>query len=334
MPETAVDIWFCASARSGLGHLMRCHAIACALAQRRPELRLGMIANAPPVAFDTRQAGPFAEHVIVERDRMAAAVMSRPPRLVVADTLVMPGIETLTMPRALIMREMPDDRLAAFGCADRPWDLVVIPNPVHEWQPRLPAGFTVESVHAGWIYRRTPSVRRRLACDPMLLVSFGGGGNALTRRMLAEQIEPMIHLARQASEQRFDVVQVRGPRASRQDGLSGADRFIEVGGKLNQWLARADVVISTVGYNSILELAQTDVPAMLIPIERSIDDQARRARQWGPRLGHHHREGDLENSASWLAQTITGRRRRPPIDLGPSGQDQAAAALERLLERR
>ena len=64
MPETAVDIWFCASARSGLGHLMRCHAIACALAQRRPELRLGMIANAPPVAFDTRQAGPFAEHEI------------------------------------------------------------------------------------------------------------------------------------------------------------------------------------------------------------------------------------------------------------------------------
>ena len=84
----------------------------------------------------------------------------------------------------------------------------------------------------------------------------------------------------------------------------------------------ACAVISTAGYNSVLELATTDTPTLLLPIPRSIDDQDARVRLWSPRLGPP--SGD---PVPWLAETLATRRRRPPVDLGPSGEDAAAAAI-------
>ncbi|MEZ5652607.1 MAG: glycosyltransferase [Burkholderiaceae bacterium] len=331
MIEHAVDIWFCATARSGLGHLMRCHTIARALAARRPDLRIGMMTNAPTIAFEDPSETVFAEHMIVERDAMAAALQARPARLMVADTLIMPGIDTLSMRRALILREMPEQRIPDFSCGSRAWDLVLIPNPPLAWQPTIPPTFAERILHVGWIYRPTPIVPRDPARTPMALVTFGGGGNAATRQALRERIEPVLAAARNLSERDFEVFQVLGPRASEDDRLLGCDHVIEVGGALNQWLSKADVVITTVGYNTILELAQTDVPAMLVPIARNIDDQDRRARHWQARLGHRHVVGEHEHSARWLAEQLARRERRAPVDLGPSGEGAAAAGLERCL---
>jgi len=84
----------------------------------------------------------------------------------------------------------------------------------------------------------------------------------------------------------------------------------------------ADAVISTAGYNSVLELATTDTPTLLLPIPRSIDDQEARVRLWSARLGPP--PGD---PVAWLADTLATRRRRAPVDLGPSGEDAAASAI-------
>jgi predicted glycosyltransferase len=334
MPEDPIDLWFCASARSGLGHLRRCHAIASALSRRCPGLKLGMMSNAEPVDFDGSGRGPFATHARVERDAMARRLGELDPRMVVADTLVMPGQEAVRGLRALVLRETPATRIDRFAPGGRPWDLVIVPNPESEWTPALPDGFARAIRHVGWITRPVRSDGPRIAAEPVVLVTFGGGGNAQTRAMLEQQLTPVFRKARTLAVRGFEIVQVRGPRAPEEALLPGIDRSIQVDGRLNEWLARADAVVSTVGYNTVLELAQTDVPALLVPIERSIDDQHARARHWGARLGHAHEGTAPERSARWLAETIDTGRRRPPVELGPDGADAAAAALSACLASR
>ncbi|MFM7333573.1 MAG: glycosyltransferase, partial [Tabrizicola sp.] len=96
---------------------------------------------------------------------------------------------------------------------------------------------------------------------------------------------------------------------------------------LNDLFRDADIVISTAGYNSVLELATTDTPTLLVPIPRSIDDQVTRARSWAGALGMWLDPASPEAATTWLRQEITARRRRPPANLGPSGEDIAAHAI-------
>jgi hypothetical protein len=64
-----------------------------------------------------------------------------------------------------------------------------------------------------------------------------------------------------------------------------------------------------------------------VPIPRSIDDQAGRARAWADRLGAWHDASDPGRSARWLVEAVTAGHRRPAVDLGPSGEDAAARAI-------
>ncbi len=111
--------------------------------------------------------------------------------------------------------------------------------------------------------------------------------------------------------------------------LSQADEVFDPGGELNAVFRAADVVISTAGYNSVLELASTDTPTLLAAIPRSLDDQAARVRLWGPRLGCALRPDRLGTASAWLADRIDHPRRRRPVDLGPDG---AAVAAKLILE--
>ena len=96
---------------------------------------------------------------------------------------------------------------------------------------------------------------------------------------------------------------------------------------MNDVFRRADLVISTAGYNSVLELARTDTPTLLVAIPRSLDDQLARVRHWGPLLGHGLEPGCEQEAADWLADQIARLRRRAPFDLGSGGADRAATAL-------
>lgn len=73
----------------------------------------------------------------------------------------------------------------------------------------------------------------------------------------------------------FEMIQALGPRASTEDRIVGVDRVLHTGANLHEAFSPADLVISTVVYNSVLELACTDVPVLLLSIPRTFDDQSR-----------------------------------------------------------
>ncbi|MFN5997770.1 MAG: glycosyltransferase [Paracoccaceae bacterium] len=321
------DICFLATSKSGLGHLRRSATIASRLSALAPGRRLHLISNARPEGLQDHELRTFETVQVVERDRMAEAAARTGAGVLVLDTMTVPGIEQLGLPLALVLRETPDDQLHRFCLAGRrPWDLVVIANPEDHWMPN-PAALAARSVvPAGWIYR--PTGRRRGTGGTLLtvLVATGGGGTAETARALYAEIDVALSRAR-CQCAAIDVVQAIGPRAQGFGQLAEADRKVDPGGALNDLFREADIVISTAGYNSVLELATTDTPTLLVPIPRSIDDQTARAMSWAKRLGTWLDPASPDSAITWLTQEVATRRRRPPVDLGPSGEDRAARAI-------
>ncbi len=289
-----------------------------------------MISNACPEGMDDHALRAFDTVQVLERDRMTKAVANTHAGVLVLDTITVPGIELLGMPLALVLRETPDDQLHRFRLAQgKPWDLAIIANPKDHWMPQ-PADLAAHSVvPAGWIYRPTGRKKGTGSPVPTVLVATGGGGTAETARTLYPEIDAILSLARQRGPA-FDVVQAIGPRAKCFGQLAQADRSVDPGSALNDLFREADIVISTAGYNSVLELATTDTPTLLVPIPRSIDDQTTRARTWARTLGMWLDPASPEDATTWLTQEIIARRRRPPVDLGPSGEDVAARAILKL----
>ena len=122
-----------------------------------------------------------------------------------------------------------------------------------------------------------------------------------------------------------------GPNARRGWSIPAVDETIEPGPTLHNLFTQADLIISTAGYNSVLELACTDVPVLFMPIGRYSDDQYKRARQWGPRVGLCYDRADRDRAIEWMADVTDQRLRRAPVDLGPSGAPACAALIEALL---
>ncbi len=325
MPST--DICFLATSKSGLGHLRRCATIAKALRSLDPKRRLHLISNAPAEGMEDHQIRTFDTAQVLEKDRMAAAAVAAGAGVLVLDTMTAPGIERTGLPLALVLRETPDDQLYRFRLGGgKPWDLVVIANPETHWMPPAGALAARSVVPAGWIYRSTGARRAAGAAVPTVLVATGGGGTAETAGELYPRIDAVLWLARKRG-QVFDVVQAIGPRAQGFGQLAQADRRLDPGPALNDHFRDADIVISTAGYNSVLELATTDTPTLLVPIPRSIDDQTTRARSWAGSLGAWLDPAAPDAAARWLIDAIIARQRRPPAALGPSGEDTAARAI-------
>ncbi len=326
---TGADICFLATSKSGLGHLRRSATIAARIRQHSSR-RMHLVSNAAPQGISAGDLSAFTSIHILDRSRMAADLAIKGPKVMVLDTLTVPGITDLDAPLALVLREAPANELHRFRLPGaRPWDLAVIANPITHWMPS-PSDLQARQTEAvGWIYRR-PGLRQAVADRlPTVLVATGGGGTSETAAALMAEIDPMIAWARQIAPP-FQVVQAIGPRAATFGRLAGADRILDPGPDLNTAFRDADIVISTAGYNSVLELALTDTPTILMPIPRSIDDQVARARLWGPQLGAWHDSAAPGLSALWLSHQIATRQRRAPIDLGPSGEDRAARAILQL----
>jgi UDP:flavonoid glycosyltransferase YjiC (YdhE family) len=235
------------------------------------------------------------------------------------------------MPAKLAGFRLPNSRL---------WDIVIVPNPAADWMPDpdIVGASRVEAV--GWIYRRPSDPAPALpagtgAADsrarPLVLVTSGGGSGDDEHDSLTREIALLLARLRQSSRVPIDVVHTRGPNARSEWSIPGADRVVEPGPALHNLFEEADLVISTAGYNSVLELACSDVPVLLMPIGRYSDDQHKRARQWGPRLGLCYEPDDRERAVQWMAAVTEERRRRPRVDLPASGAGACAALIERLL---
>ena len=261
---------------------------------------------------------------------MGARLSGAGVTLAVVDTMTLPGIGAHRGQSVLILRETPQARLERFRRDDgAPWDCVIVPNAADHWMPSVEPGFARRIEAAGWISRptgcRAPGER-----SAGIVLATGGGGSLETRAHLYPLLTRLLSEARARSRTAFRVRQALGPRAGGQ-ALPGIDEVFDPGPQLNDVFRAADLVISTAGYNSVLELAGTDTPALIVPIPRSLDDQAARVRLWGPRLGFGLLPEHLEEGAAWLAHQVETPARRPPVDLGPDGADRAADILLDLL---
>lgn len=270
----------------------------------------------------------FASVRVAERSAMAEVLPKSGKVTLVLDTITVPGIEAMAAPLALVLREAPKEQLYRFRLAgQRPWDQVIIANPRDHWTPDAGALNASAVTPVGWIYRSTGARQTPAPVVPTVLVATGGGGTAETARAVYSDIDDLLRRVQQMTSVPFQVVQAVGPRAQSFGLLNRVDRAVDPGGRLNDLFRDADIVISTAGYNSVLELATTDTPTLLVPIPRSIDDQVARAKAWAPQLGAWHDAATPGLAAEWLSRQIAERRRRPPVDLGPSGEHLAAAAI-------
>ncbi len=321
------SISFVATSRSGLGHLRRVATIAKAVKIRSPESELQLVTNAQADNLPGGDFTVFSDVIVAERIDMAKAIDSIDSDTAVLDTISVPHIEACQQRLMLILRETPSHQLHHFSLASlRRWDNVLIPNPAAHWCPELPGDFANNVNAVGWIYRRSGK-RRTNQNSAGIVIATGGGGNPKTQQALYPLIDSLLCKIRKQSNVPFKVRQAIGPRAQPGGSLSEADEVFDPGPELHQIFRQADLVISTAGYNSVLELATTDTPAMLVAISRTYDNQARRAEQWGPLLGCCLLEHSTEMASNWLINQIDTPRRRKPVDLGPSGEDVAAKLI-------
>ena len=319
-------IAFLGTSRSGLGHLRRIANIARHMASREPLARMTLITNAAPTGLGRDDLAPFQQVIVCGTSDMSGVLVSTRVSLAVADTMILPGIGAYRGKSALILRETPHDRLPMFGRDDgRAWDVVLLPNAADHWKPDLPPGFAHRVEPVGWIARPTGVFKSGDASAGIVLAT-GGGGNVQTRAALYPLLTDLLKKARSHCKQGFRLRQALGPRA-KGEALPGVEEVFDPGAALNEVFRTAELVISTAGYNSVLELAGTDTPALLVPIPRSLDDQVARVALWGPRLGFGMLPENIEEAAVWLAGWIDAPRRRAPFDFGKDGAERAAELL-------
>jgi hypothetical protein len=330
--QPQIDVAFCATSRSGIGHLRRIASIARAIRQEAPQTELALITNATIAGLPEDDLALFCRRFVTDRAEMATLALRLSTKVFIADTMLPPGAMGGRCKCGLILREMPADRIERLQPEDgRPWDLVIVPNPSSHWMPSLPAAFTRSILTTGWIYRLPNVAKKNTGRMPQLLLATGGGGTHETALALAQTIGALVDSVRAAATTEFEVVQALGPRAGIEARIAQADRTIDPGGDLNQFFADADAVVSTSGYNSVLELAITSTPAVLVCIPRTLDDQTARARIWGPKIGRFFDGNNVEEVAAWLSGVLASLGRRSPVDIGPSGAPAAARAILELL---
>jgi predicted glycosyltransferase len=322
-------ISFCATGRSGLGHIRRISNIALCLRERAGRHLFRLVTNAPLDCVTAPERALFDDIRVIDRHSMVNELMGS--AVSVVDTAVIPGIEAMDHPISLILRETRTSQVGRFRAGHRPWDLVIVPNPVDHWSPdrsMLPAH---AMRHTGWIFRNPD---RFVHCpyafgrgNPVVLVASGGGGSGDRWRDFRGHVDTLISRLRESTGSAFTVVQTLGPRADATARITRADRYIDPGPDLPAWFASADIVLTTAGYNSVLELAALDVPVALFSIDTRYDDQPARAKHWGPLLGMTPDSADMDATVCWMEAVLNSRLRRPTVLTDSDGASRAADAI-------
>jgi len=237
----------------------------------------------------------------------------------------------------LILRETVENKVDQFRLpSGRLWDQVLIPNPADHWNVEPDTVGAKRVGHVGWIYRSgansdetiaSASVTPHQPASRTIVVASGGGGHVNTEYQAT--VNAIIEQTRLAVKNEAYFVVAKGPRASTNQLFKSADESRDFGSDLHSAFVSADVVVSTAGYNSVMEIASSTTPALLIPVNTTFDDQLARTERWGPMLGHCH--STIETSSDWLIDLIKHYHRRPSIELGLSGAARAADHVQSFL---
>jgi hypothetical protein len=330
-------VGFCVACRIALGKLRRVTNIASAV-HAEHNIRLVLLANSGSKgvlqSLNPEELDLFDQIEDARPSEMAGLLKSCNVDVAVVDTMRVPDLHQVNAFLCLVLREAVSEELQKFRLqSDRPWDVVILPNPDGHWSPEpgvIPAR-RIESV--GWIYRRPELATHSDAGSDRrtVLITTGGGSGEDRGNDIRSDIESLIHSLRKKLQHPVHFVEVLGPRDSQNHSVESVNQILRPGPALHNLFSNADLVISAAGYNSVLELACTDVPVLLVPVPRYTDDQQKRAKLWGDKLGMQYDATQKERSVQWMAEILSKRSRRPVIDIGPSGAGRAAKLIRGLL---
>ena len=326
-------IVFCVSCRLALGKLRRSTNIAAAIRKIDTHSEIVLLADSGPV--DVSKALPEQDLKLFDRiekspvDEMTSRLKSNNTGVVVVETMRVRNLHELDARLCLILREVMTEQLPKFRLINgRQWDLVIIPNPADGWRPDPDTIQTKRIEPVGWIYRADKGAADEGKADRIrtILVTTGGGGGEDRGNDVHSIVENLLQQLAPMVREPYKVMQVVGPQARKNKRLNGVDEIIEPGPELHRIFAAVDLVISAAGYNSVLELATTDVPVLLVPVPRYSDDQEKRAKEWEKDLGRCYSSED-QGCVQWMAEIVNLRKRRRPVPIGPSGADRAAELI-------
>jgi predicted glycosyltransferase len=285
---TPPRVLFHSPSRRGLGHVMRGANLARAITQTDATAAVLLhVANGaagamcgddvPWIASDPARAGAWP-----------GLVAGFCPSLVVFDTILPERWADDTTARAFVWRHsvparhhetLADARLAAMR-------VILVPHTREEFGYELPKSLSARAVFTGPIVRKTDAagqarVRERCGLengDMILTSTVGGGGFDASASWLLD-IVLAAHDELAARLKRLRHILVRGPlsvRASQPEVRAGLT-VIDADPDLVHLMAISTLVVAEAGYNTVQEIQQVQVPALLVPGERRYDDQLGRA---------------------------------------------------------
>lgn len=210
------------------------------------------------------------------------------PTLIVFDTIPPEAWACDSVPHAFVFRASVDARHAAVLAhpALTSMAAIVVPHHPDEFPRPVPAELASRLTFTGAIVRTSDTagqarVRARygLSSDDVVITStVGGGGFEQSAAWLLDRVFEA-HARWHATLPRLRHLVVRGPLASSAtltslDGMTLIDEDVD----LVHLFAVSTLVVAEAGYNTVAELRQVGVPAILAPGPRTYDDQGARAR--------------------------------------------------------
>jgi UDP-N-acetylglucosamine:LPS N-acetylglucosamine transferase len=292
----------------------------------------------PCVASDPSRPGEWS--------RLIAAFQ---PTLVVFDTMAPGAWAGDDTPRAFVWRRSVPERHAGLLADEqvRRARVYVIPHDREEFGYELPAALEARAVFTGPIVRQTdPAGQARVrarygiaGATPIVTSTVGGGGFADSASWLLD-VTVAAHDRLAARLRGLTHIVVNGPLASAAalgDPHADAARgliVVDHEPDLVDLFALSRLVVSEAGYNTVQEIRQVGVPALLVPGERTFDDQAQRARALADeglaRMVDRRSKPAAADALVALAlddRALAAIRARLSASTPPAGNVRAAAAL-------
>jgi radical SAM protein with 4Fe4S-binding SPASM domain len=287
----------------GLGHLVRATSIAEEVRALDPEGAILVLTNAADTSLLRRAGLDFVRfppaltepHADPDRARRAlpapldhaalsAALDAFAPDLVVFDTHAPLALArhaaAIGARSVLVLRELRPEVLGAFLASAAPaaFDRIVVPHEPGEVDLRGVGHLPVTV--AGPVVRRLVTRLPRGKRAPMVVMMAGGGGQPVdARRFLRAAADA--HILARARIPELTTLLVTGPYAEAPPHIHGVAGLSVTGAcaELPAYLARAELLVSQAGYNSVAEIRALRKPAILVPGHRKSEDQSARARR-------------------------------------------------------
>ncbi len=370
MPEQPVQtILFQPPNRVGLGHLSRLIAIALAVKEARPDVRVPFVVGGNDHGLLEAHGLPFFclpdrhallspgweswstkdRHTLV-LDLACTMIKLLQPDMIVFDCFphgaMAHAVFRQEIPTAICLRAMKDmsnhyEEIRRFGSRVK---AILIPHA--EGECDVPEDLMSRTCFTGPITRPLPA---RPAQDPaqgdsrLVVISGGGGGYPQTVAFYNLALEALRRARGMVPD--IEGLLVTGPLFNDWWQLRLVDgvRVMPFDPHLSTTLARADLVVCQAGYNTIAELRALGVPTLCVPAIRESDDQFKRASEAESGSLRTYTGSDPETLARSMAEILSAGILPPasphvaplaaPAASAPCGATIAADTLLRLLEQ-